>query len=113
MIGVELKKELVEHVRTKLPQDAVDNSIRLVHGDSTKRTTFNRVMETLRELGSEYAQFAVLHPPYADIIQFSDLESDLSNCSDTEDFLRRFRLVARSAFDTLEPGRDVYKRQPS
>ncbi len=48
---------------------------------------------------------AVLHPPYADIIKFSELESDLSNCPTTDAFLDGFKRVAQNAYDTLESGR--------
>lgn len=36
----------------------------------------------------------ILHPPYADIIQFTDLPDDLSNCSNLSIYLREMRMVA-------------------
>ena len=56
-------------------------------------------------MGAANAQLAILHPPYADIVKFSDLKSDLSNCATTEDFLKSFTSVAQNAYETLEPGR--------
>jgi len=105
MIGVELKPDLVEYVRGKLPEDALESRIKLVQGDSTTSETLDKVRLALSEMGAKKAQLAVLHPPYADIIKFSELESDLSNCSSTEAFLDSFQLVAQNAYDTLEPGR--------
>lgn len=105
LIGVELKRDLIDHVANKIPPDKIDSTIKLIRGDSASRATLQKVTQALHDLGSEHAQLVILHPPYADIIRFSNLKADLSNCESTEQFLRRFRLVARSAFATLEPGR--------
>lgn len=105
LIGVELNSELVEHVENKLLPDVFRDRISLICGDSTKRSTLSRVRATLSQMGSAHAQLAIMHPPYADIIRFSDLPADLSNCRSTADFLRRFKMAARSAYETLEPGR--------
>ena len=47
----------------------------------------------------------VLHPPYDDIIKFSDKKEDLSNCATTEEFYDLFEKVAKNAYDLLEKGR--------
>ena len=51
------------------------------------------------------AQFLVLHPPYDDIIKFSDKKEDLSNCKSTEEFYNLFKKVAKNGYDLLEKGR--------
>ena len=105
LIGVELKAELVEHVKGKLPEEAVDASIRLIQGDSASAIAREKVQAALSEMGAEKAQLAILHPPYADIIRFSELESDLSNCDSTDAFLEGFHRVAENAYETLADGR--------
>jgi hypothetical protein len=105
LIGVELKAELIEHVKSKLPDGVTGDSIRLIEGDSTTGDTRKRVMGELADMGASKAHLAILHPPYADIIKFSDLEADLSNRSSTDDFLDAFGRVAQNAYDTLAPGR--------
>ncbi len=105
LVGVELKPELVEHVKGKLPAEAVDNTIRLIQADSTTAEAKKAVLARIGQMGAAKAHLAILHPPYADIIKFSELESDLSNASSTEAFLDSFELVARNAYDTLHDGR--------
>ena len=105
LVGVELKPELLEHVAAKLPEEALEHSIRLLCGDSTNAETADNVRGRLAELGSEKAHLAILHPPYADIIRFSEHKSDLSNCTSIADFLDSFQQVAQNAYDTLENGR--------
>ena len=47
----------------------------------------------------------MLHPPYDDIIKFSDKKEDLSNCATTEEFYNLFEKVAQNGYDLLEKGR--------
>ena len=59
---------------------------------------------------------AILHPPYADIIKFSDLKDDLSNTKSLKDFLDKFSDVLKNTIEILEDDRylaivigDAYK----
>ncbi len=105
LVGVELKADLVEYVRQKLPLEVIGSRVRLIQDDSTSESARQRVENALREMGSEFAQLAILHPPYTDIIKFSDSDADLSNCPDTCSYLQKFAAVAKNAYETLEPGR--------
>ena len=106
-VGVELKPDLVEYVRGKLAEHAEPDAsdYRLLAGDSSSADVVPSVRAALSELGVEYAQLLVLHPPYDDIIRFSDRSEDLSNAPTTAEFLDRFGRVARNGFALLEPGR--------
>ncbi len=105
LIGVELKPDLVEYVRGKIPPPLLGDHIHILQGDSTREETAARVRETLATMGAEHAQLLVLHPPYHDIILFSDDPADLSNAPSLDTFLDLFETVARRGFDLLEPGR--------
>jgi DNA modification methylase len=105
LVGVELKPQLVDHVRGKISPDLLDDRIWLLEGDSTREETATRVREALEAMGAEHAQLLLLHPPYHDIISFSDDPVDLSNAPDLEAFLARFESVARHGFRLLEPDR--------
>jgi 16S rRNA G966 N2-methylase RsmD len=104
-IGVELKPDLVEYVRAKVPPDRLDNEVHLIQGDSTAQATVDAVRVTLAAMGETHAHLLVLHPPYHDIIPFSDRAEDLSNAPDDETFLDMFETVARHGFDLLATGR--------
>lgn len=110
-IGVELNPDLVEYVRGKIlagqsqGPPLLDRRIHILQGDSTQEETARRVREVLRTMGADHAHLLILHPPYHDIIRFSDLPADLSNAPDLETFLERFETVARHGFDLLAPGR--------
>ncbi|MDD3594224.1 MAG: DNA methyltransferase [Candidatus Gastranaerophilales bacterium] len=104
-IGVELKKDMCDLVSNKFTREALDKSIKIITGDSTSTSVKKHIKATLKGLDEENAQFLMLHPPYADIIKFSDLKEDLSNFEKTEDFLEQFKKAAQSGYDCLEKGR--------
>jgi len=104
-VGVELKPDLIEYVRNKISPELFGTQVRLLQGSSASPDTPQRVKSELQTMGSDFAQLLVLHPPYADIIQFSDLLDGLSNAASTETFLDEFEAVARNGYELLEPGR--------
>ncbi len=105
LVGVELKGDLVADVRARLPADLLDRRIYILQGDSTQAETADRVRAALGQMSSSHAHLLLLHPPYHDIIRFSDDPADLSNAATVEDFLRLFAAAARHGFDLLEAGR--------
>jgi hypothetical protein len=104
-IGVELKPDLVDHVRDKLPVESLEAGICLLEGDSTLPETVEKVREVLKSWDQEHAQLVMLHPPYHNIIRFSDSPADLSNAPTVDEFLDQFEIVARHGFDLLQAGR--------
>ncbi len=104
-IGVELKPELVEYVRGKIAPDLLERRIHLLQGDSAGSAVVAQVQGVLRLMEADFAQLLMLHPPYDDIIKFSENPDDLSNAPTTEAFLDMFEAVAHHGFDLLEPGR--------
>ena len=104
-IGVEIQKEVCDYVANKFQREDLDKSIKIINGDSTTPEVKKHIKATLKGLEEDYAQFLVLHPPYADIIKFSDLDGDLSRYEKTEDFLNEFKKVAQIGYDCLEKKR--------
>jgi DNA modification methylase len=104
-IGVELKPDLVDYVRSKIDPDALDARIHIIQGDSTAPETVKKISATLQKMQAHAAHLLMLHPPYDDIIKFSGHPDDLSNAASTEAFLESFEAVARHGHDLLTPGR--------
>lgn len=104
-VGVELKPDLVDYVRGKIPPGDLGSRVRLIQGNSASPHTVEQVRQALAAMENEFAQFLILHPPYDDIIRFSDHPQDLSNAATTGAFLDQFEAIARNGFALLEPGR--------
>ena len=104
-IGVELKQELVDSVSQKFSQKELVTDMNLICGDSASDEIVDKIQARLEVMGEEKAQLLILHPPYDDIIKFSDKKEDLSNCASTEEFYDLFEKVAENGYKLLEKGR--------
>lgn len=102
-IGIDIQKNLVDYVGKNI--ETKKNFFYLVAGDSTKANTFEKIKETLKNHKKKNVQLAILHPPYADIIKFSNLKDDLSNAKSLKEFLEKFVEVLKNTIDILENGR--------
>ncbi|MGV3723490.1 MAG: DNA methyltransferase [Actinomycetota bacterium] len=102
-IGVELKPELVEHIRGKHP--GTEDRLAVICGDSAAPETGAAIRQALQAWDRDAVDLVMLHPPYADIIRFSERPECLSNASSTQAFVEGFRAVAEQAYALLRPGR--------
>jgi DNA modification methylase len=105
-IGVELKADMAQYVRAKLEEQDKAEQVVIINGDSSNaKWTGRAIHRALSGFEREQIQFLFLHPPYADIIRFSESENDLSNAVSTEQFLDMFEQVCHLGYEMLEPGR--------
>ncbi len=104
-IGVELKQQQIETVKNKFSSKELVTEVNLICADSADISVKEKIQARLDVMRSDKAQFLVLHPPYDDIIKFSDLKEDLSNCENTEKFYELFTQAAQNGYDMLEKGR--------
>ncbi len=104
-IGVELKDDLVETVSKKFTPKQLVTDVNIICADSASIDAKEKVQARLDVMGKKNAQLLMLHPPYDDIIKFSDRKEDLSNCATTEEFYDLFEKVAKNGYDLLEKGR--------
>jgi len=104
-IGIDIQKKLVDYVQKNI--EPKNHFSELIVGDSTKMKTFEKVNEVLEKHKRKSVQLAILHPPYADIIKFSDLKNDLSNAKSLKEFLEKFSEVLKNTIQVLEKGRYV------
>ncbi|NLE44775.1 MAG: site-specific DNA-methyltransferase [Chloroflexi bacterium] len=77
----------------------------VIVGDSAEPATTEEVRRVLGGRGRDSVQLIVAHPPYHDIIRFSDHPDDLSNAPTLEAFIERFKSVLRATYGLLEDNR--------
>jgi DNA modification methylase len=102
-IGIELQSSVVNMAKSNIDRERNVNNVRteIINNDSTSVN----LKEELNQIGIDKVQFIIMHPPYHDIIKFSDDEKDLSNAKTTEEFLKMMRKVIDNSYDILEKGR--------
>lgn len=103
LVGIDIQPQLIDYIKTKI--DSKKNFFELIAGDSTNEETFSHVISLLEKRNKKNVQFAILHPPYADIIKFSNLKNDLSNINSLDEFLKKFAQVLQNTIEILEHGR--------
>ncbi len=102
-MGIDIQKKLVDYVEKNI--EPKNNFSDLIAGDSAKTETFDKVKESLKNHKKKSIQLAILHPPYADIIKFSELAGDLSNAKSLKEFLQKFSDVLKNTIEILEKSR--------
>jgi hypothetical protein len=106
-IGIELSRDTLDAANARIDSERNRYSVwtETIAGDSTRLETFDRIREKLDQHGSDSVQLAILHPPYHDIIKFSDHPEDLSNAPTIQAFLDEFAKVVDHSYQLLDEGR--------
>ena len=102
-IGIELLPDVIELANNNISSEYNKFNIQteIINADSTK-LDFNNI---LNKLNINHVQFLILHPPYWDIIKFSENSNDLSNAKSITDFLILLGNVIDNTYDILENNR--------
>lgn len=104
-IGIELLPKVAEIAKQRISQETLFDSkifTEVLVADSTKKETAEKVNEILKLQKKQNVQLIIIHPPYHDIIKFSDRPDDLSNAKSVQDFLKLFGDVVSNFLDLLE-----------
>ena len=102
-LSIELNRQVAQAARKLVNTESNPKGVRteIVEGDSA---TID-LSGLLSRSGIERVQMVIMHPPYHDIIKFSDDPRDLSSARDTEDFLRMFARAVDNVAPCLAQGR--------
>lgn len=106
-IGIELLPKIAEIAKQRISQEPCFDSkdklfSTILVADSTKEATRKKVEEVLKNHGKQNVQLIIMHPPYHDIIKFSDRPDDLSNAKSVDEFLKLFGDVVSNFLNLLE-----------
>ncbi len=104
-IGIELLPQVANLARERIQEEFLfDEKVftEVLVADSTKKETREKVDEILKRHKRQNVQLIIMHPPYHDIIKFSDRLDDLSNAKSMREFLELFGSVVSNFVDLLE-----------
>ncbi|HUK90330.1 MAG TPA: DNA methyltransferase [Blastocatellia bacterium] len=102
-IGIELNEEVAAAAGERIWMEPNPDSVisEMIVGDS--RTIDGKALLSKHKL--KKAQLLIMHPPYADIIAFSEDERDLSKSDSVENYLKMFGEVVDNMTPLLEKRR--------
>lgn len=83
-VGIEINQDMVSRSRELIERvGGAETKALIFHGDS-RHFSYAPVLANEGIMGFS---LAILHPPYHDIIKFSDIDGDLSGAKDVDEFL--------------------------
>ncbi len=102
-LGIELQESIAEASSHLVAEELNPYSTKceIVVGDCTDTD----IRKELKERGADSVQLVIMHPPYYDIIKFSEDPRDMSNATDVDAFLELMGKAVDNVKDLLEPGR--------
>lgn len=101
-IGIELQPQVALEAINRIHSEKKDGIIADTFIDDSKTFDTERILQ-LYNINA--IQFVIFHPPYWNIIKFSDDKKDLSNSSTLNEFIESFTKVVRNMVSILENGR--------
>ena len=102
-LGIELQPEVATRARRLIADEPNPHGVvsAVIVGDSGAVD----YAALLARHGQRSVQLVIMHPPYFDIIPFSDDPRDLSNAASVPDFVSRMGTLVERAGAVLDPGR--------
>lgn len=102
-VGIELSAKVADIARANIEKDGSENgsSREILVGDSGNPD----ILLELKRRGIGSVQLIIMHPPYWDIIKFSEDSNDLSGAKSVENFLHMFGNIVENTYKILDKGR--------
>lgn len=102
-IGFDINEEIIDFVGNSMID--CDNIHFTIHNhdvcDTVKAQTL--IKDDLQRYEKKFVDLVIAHPPYLDIIKFTDKVEDLSSIADINEFIERFIASMHSGIGLLKP----------
>ncbi|MDO5017189.1 MAG: class I SAM-dependent methyltransferase [Porphyromonas sp.] len=103
-IGFDINKQMIDEIQEKMKDSPMDGFV-LNDCDVTEDKLFPFAMEnSLSKLGVKQVDLLLAHPPYLDIVKFTDDPRDLSHISDVNIFINKLYTAFALSFPYLKKG---------
>jgi DNA methylase len=113
-IGFDINNQIVDAVLKK--SDNTETAFIKTCNSLDSKEVDENFSIAFQQLHTKSLQFILMHPPYLDIVKFTDNKDDLSQISNLKEFIGKFRIVCENSLKFLEKDRyfaivigDVYK----
>ncbi len=107
-IGIELLPEVarsaIQNINRELP-NGEKIFTEVIVADSTTKEAREKTIDILKKQNQKNVHLIMLHPPYHDIIKFSNKKEDLCNAGTVEEFTQKFGDVIENFIDLLDRNR--------
>lgn len=102
-IGIELQEEVMRTANDLITSEqTLSNTVNEVVVGNSMEVDYGSL---LAKYGQKSVQLLIMHPPYFDIIKFSNDANDLSNAKSVSDFVNKMGRIVERASKFLDKGR--------
>ena len=116
-LGFDINEQIIEYVNEKM-QGCTTINYAIKNVDVTNSAEFSKSIENWLILkNKEYVDFMIAHPPYLDIVKFTNDNRDLSNIPDVDLFIKKLTSAISTGFQHLKKNGyfaivagDIYKK---
>ena len=116
-IGFDINPTMLDYVNEAMIDGKYSDNFYANHCNSLDSQQVDENIKKANEkFNSSHVQFVLMHPPYMDIVKFTENENDLSQIDDIDSFIQKFKIICENSLKHLEKNRyfaivigDVYK----
>ncbi|RLA74679.1 MAG: DNA adenine methylase [Epsilonproteobacteria bacterium] len=116
-IGFDINPQMLDYVSESMGDGDYADNFYINHCNSLDELQVDEnISKANDKFGTTAVQFVLMHPPYMDIVKFTQDEDDLSQIGDIHKFMIKFKTICQNSLKHLEKGRyfavvigDVYK----
>ncbi len=118
-IGFDINPEMIDYVNLSMTDNREYEDYYIGSCDSLDENDVAKNFQmAFNQINIKSIQFVLMHPPYMDIVKFTDKENDLSNINNLDLFLEKFKIVCENSLKYLDTDRyfaivigDIYKNR--
>jgi len=116
-IGFDINPTMIEYVNESMNDGDYKDNFYIKHCNSLDTLKVDKNIKRANEKFSSRAiHFVLMHPPYMDIVKFTEDKNDLSQIDNINDFIKKFKIICANSLKHLDKNRyfaivigDVYK----
>jgi len=116
-IGFDINPNMLDYVNNSMSDGNYKDNFYINNCNSLDSVEVDKNVEQANnKFVSKNVQFVLMHPPYMDIVKFTDDKNDLSGINDIQEFIAKFKIICQNSLKYLEKDRyfavvigDVYK----
>lgn len=117
-IGFDINPEMIDYVNNCMQDNLLYQEFSINFCNSLNIEEVDKsILNANKKINNKNVQFVLMHPPYMDIVKFTENPNDLSQIDNINDFVKQFKIICDNSLKHLDKNRyfavvigDVYKQ---
>ena len=102
-IGFDINPQMIQYVNDNMSDGAYDKNFYINNCNSLNSFQIDQnIQNAQQKLNSQSVQFILMHPPYMDIVKFTNDKNDLSQIDNLTEFVKKFKIICQNYLKYLD-----------